>query len=349
MVAPSVELLDEDLEEIIYVRRQLLKRGLALVSLVVLACLCAIATFGKFLAPYDPQRRDAKSAFVLPQQIRFRDENGLHWPPFVYGVNSRKDPETLWPSYVVDPESTFAIRLFVHGDPYKMWGLVETDVHLIGTTEQAGPMYLLGTDRLGRDVLSRLIAGGRTSLSIGLVSALSGLVLGIALDDTPSAPVQWILGFVHRIPKIPMCMALSAALPLYWPPARVYVGLAIILSLAGWTRHARLMGARSAGGTRILFWALSPRPARNRVAALILSVPSVVLAETALSFLGLGLRPPTISWGVLLQAAQSVRVAVMEPWVLTPGIAAAVASMAFYFLGDWLRDLADPGIREIDP
>jgi len=344
------------------------KHKMAIVGGCVLIVFYVLAIFCEFFAPYDPLKFDPKLIFMPPQTIRFRDDNGLHWPPFVYGIEQQIDPVSFRRTYVLDPEKKYAVKLFARGDPYKMWGMLGGDIHLIGTEGNAGPLHLLGTDRMGRDILSRLITGARISLSIGLVGVFVSLILGILIGGFSGyyggvfdTVAQRLIEFLRSVPRIPLWMALSAAVPPFWSPIKVYFGITIVLSVIGWTGMARVvrskflalreedfvMAARLAGSGefRIVTRHMVPSFLSHIIASVTLSIPGMILGETSLSFLGVGLRPPVVSWGVMLKEAQELSAVALSPWLLIPGVAIVLAVLCFNFLGDGLRDAADPYAR----
>jgi peptide/nickel transport system permease protein len=290
----------------------------------------------------------------------------------VNGYKVEVDPVALRRTFVIDPEQKIPVGFFVHGAPYRMLGFIESDIHVIGPIEYSGdpnritiPMYLLGADRIGRDVLSRIIYGTRISMTIGLVGVALSFLLGITLGGLSGFYGGWVDNLIQRliellrsIPTIPLWMGLAAALPSSWSSLQVFFGITILLSLIGWTDLARvvrgrflslrtedfIMSARLDGNSkaRIIRVHMLPSFASHIIASITLAIPAMILAETALSFLGLGLRPPIVSWGVLLQETQNIRSVSTAPWLLLPGVAVIIAVLALNFLGDGLRDAADP-------
>ena len=344
------------------------RHRMALLSGVVLILLYLVALTWEFLAPYDPLRHDVQSAYAPPQRLRFFDEEGFHFQPFVYGLEGERDPETFRKIYEVDKSSKHPIKFMVKGDPYRFWGFIESDLHLFGLEDSEDEVFLLGADRLGRDVLSRLLAATRISASIGLVGVIVSFVLGVMFGGisgyyggTADIVIQRVIEFIRAMPSIPLWLALSAAIPKDWPVTRVYFAITIILSLIGWTGLARVVrgrflslreedfvqAARFAGASegRIIVRHMTPSFMSHIIASLTLAVPSMILSETSLSFLGLGMRPPALSWGVLLREAQNLQAVALAPWLLAPGLLVVIAVLAFNFVGDGLRDAADPYAR----
>lgn len=344
------------------------KHKLALISGVVLLLAYLVVIFAEFVAPYDPHMNRLGYMLAPPQKLHFVDEAGrFHLVPFTYALTMERDMETLVRSYVEDTSQRYPLRLFVKGEPYELWGLFPSELHLFGTTP-GGTMFLLGTDGQGRDMVSRIIHGARISMSVGLVGIFISFMLGITLGGfsgyyggTFDLLLQRTIEFIRSVPRLPLWIALSAALPPQWSMIRVYFGIVVILSLLGWTGLARVvrskflslreedfvMAARLGGATegRIVFRHMVPSFSSHLIASLTLQVPGMILGETSLSFIGLGLQPPALSWGVLLKDAQTIRVLSQAPWLLIPGIPVVLAVLAFSFLGDGLRDAADPYSR----
>jgi peptide/nickel transport system permease protein len=373
------ELLDDVIqeEEAIYVASyfqlmwwRFLKHKMALISAVVLIFLYLVAAFAEAVAPYLPDNTFVQYKLAPPTRIHIFDSEGRLQRPFVYKTIRERDPETLRSTYTEDTATIYPIRFIVQGPEYKLWGRFTTDKHLFGIDaprEEQG-IFLLGADRLGRDLFSRLCYGARISLTIGLVSVVLSLVVGIFLGGisgyyggTIDNAVQRLIEFIRSIPEIPLIMALAAALPADLPVVQLYFGVTIVLAVVGWTGLARVvrgrflslreedfvLAARLSGSKemRIILRHMVPSFLSHIIASLTLSIPGIILAETGLSFLGLGLRAPAISWGVLLQEAQNVRSVALAPWVLTPALAVIFTVLSFNFLGDGIRDAADPYSR----
>ncbi len=349
--------------------RKFIRNRAALFGGIVILLFYLMALFASFLAPYTLTTRFRDRVYVPPQAIHFFD-NG-EFAPFVYGVQTGMNMETLERISEIDPTIKYPVEFWSRGEPYTFLGIFETDRHLFGVAtdvDERAAINLLGTDRQGRDMLTRIIIGSQVSLTIGLVGVALSLSLGTVLGVVSGFFGGWIDDLIQRtielvrsFPSIPLWMALSAAIPAAWPPMQVYFAVTIILSLIGWTwlarqlrgqvltlrnqdfvLAARLMGA---GNGRIIFRHLVPASIGHIIVVATLAMPGMILAETALSFLGLGLQPPITSWGVLLKEVQNLESIAIYPWVFSPVIFIVVAILAFNFLGDGLRDAADPYTR----
>ena len=344
------------------IRWKFMRHRVALICLIVLIIFYLWAIFAEFFTPYAAGSYDVDYVLAPPQRIHFWDQGELQ-RPFVYGMTSELNPSTFRTTYTVDETQKYPIQFFVQGEPYKLWGLFEGDRHLYGV--EGSKVFLFGADDRGRDVLSRVIHGSRISLSIGLVgiaiSALIGIIAGGVsgyFGGITDVIIQRVIEFIRSIPTLPLWMALSVALPPTWTVVQAYFGIVMILSLVGWTGLARVvrgkflslreedfvMAAKLNGATEstIIFKHLLPLFSSHIIASLTLSVPGMILGETALSFIGLGLQPPAVSWGVLLKDSQQIRVLAEAPWLLIPGIFVIVAILCFNFVGDGVRDAADP-------
>jgi len=344
--------------------RRFSKHFLAVASLWFLILLALCAIFAEQVAPYSPTGVQRLRTLAPPTPIHFFHQ-GQFVGPFVYGIARERDAETARVTYETDTDTVLPVQFWYSGDEYTFFGLFKTDIHLFGVDDRRQQINLLGTDDLGRDVFSRLVHGARVTLSAGLVGVVFAFVLGLTLGSISGyfggwidSSIQRLMEFIRSIPTIPLWMGLAAALPIAWDPLFVYVLITLILALIGWTHLARVvrgqffairnedyvMAARLAGATeyRIITRHMLPSMTSYIIAALTLAVPEMILGETALSFLGLGLRPPVVSWGVLLQDAQNLRSISLAPWLLSPGVAVVLTVLAFNFLGDGLRDAADP-------
>lgn len=343
-------------------RRKFRRHRLARISLAILTLFYLMAAFAPFIAPQDPLQTDRNLTGAPPMLIRIFEDGQLQ-RPFVYAYKRTFDMATMRPGYAVDPSRKLPIALWVKGHPYELFGLIPAETHLFGVDD--GKVYLLGGDRLGRDLFARVLHGTQISLTIGLIGVMLTFVIGLfmggisgLMGGVVDLAVQRLIEVLRCFPTIPLWMALAAALPRSWTQVQVFFGITVILSLVGWTDLARVVrgkflslrnedyvtAARQAGAgpTWIIRKHLLPAFSSHIIASLTLSIPAMILAETALSFLGLGLQQPLISWGVLLQEAQNVRSVAVMPWVLSPVLFVVTAVLAFNFVGDGLRDAADP-------
>jgi peptide/nickel transport system permease protein len=345
------------------------KHKLALASGVLVILIYTVALLSDFLAPYASVSYIAECKNMPPQRLRFfrTGEGGKKiLEPFVYGYSMKINPLSLKREFVEDTANIIPVRFFAQGEPYKFWGLFNARRHFITPVDYKMSMYLFGGDSMGRDLLSRVIHGTRISMSIGLIGVIISLFLGILLGGVSGyygGPIdnliQRLTEFLRSIPTIPLWMGLAAAIPLSWPPLRVYFTITLILSLIQWTGLARVVRGKffalktedfvtaarldGCGEIRIIMHHMVPSFISHIIASVTLSIPGMILSETSLSFLGIGLRPPVVSWGVLLQEAQNIRSIAACPWLLFfPGVSVVIAVLALNFLGDGLRDAADP-------
>ena len=341
------------------------KHRLALVAGGVIIAFYVVVLLAPFFAYADPEASQAQRSLIAPQPIHWFDEG--RFSPHIYGLTGQRDRQTFQRVYTPDPTRKLPIALLAEGFEYKLFGLIPTNRHLIGLEGARAEegLFLLGTDTQGRDVWSRIVYGTQISLTIGLVSVGLSLFLGVLLGGLSGYYGGWIDTLIQRIievlrsiPTIPLWMGLAAAMPRDWDINRVYFAITLIISLIGWTELARVVrgrflslreedfvtAARLAGcrEMRIIFRHMVPSFLSHIIAATTLALPAMIISETALSFLGLGLRPPAISWGVLLQEAQNVQAVAITPWLLLPAVPVIIAVLAFNFLGDGLRDAADP-------
>ncbi|MEO1989898.1 MAG: ABC transporter permease [Martelella sp.] len=345
------------------------KDRLAIIAGIVILSLYLIGIFAEFLAPNLAQAARPQYSYAPPQTISFfvEDENGeSEFLPHVKGYSVTVDQASLRRSFVVDDSKVVPIGFFVRGPEYKMWGLFPSDLHLVGPLKANDPFYLLGADKLGRDLFSRVIYGTRVSMSIGLIGVCISLILGVVMGALSGYYGGWVDLLIQRIieiisamPTIPLWLGLAAAIPVSLAPLKVYFLITLIVSLLGWTSLARevrgrffalrgddfVTAARLDGSNerRIIFRHILPSLTSHILAVVTLALPTMIVAETALSFLGVGLKPPVVSWGVLLQDAQNIRTISTAPWLLIwPAGAVVIAVLSFNFLGDGLRDAADP-------
>jgi peptide/nickel transport system permease protein len=344
------------------------RHRLAMAGLVVTVILYVIAIVPGFFAVNDPSQQNTRSAFHPPQALHFLDtaEDGS-WAirPYIHPYVLTRNPQTLAAVYKVDDKRKVYLKMFGEGYEYSVLGLFNTNIHLFASTQAQQPLFFFGADRLGRCVFSRIMVGTQISLSVGLVGVILALSIGIVLGGISGYyggridfVIQRVIELVLSLPTIPIWLAASAAVPQNWPATLNYFMITLILSLTGWAQLARVVRGRflslrteefvtaarldGASEGRIIFRHMLPSFSSHIIASVSLAIPAMILAETSLSFLGLGLQPPTISWGVLLREAQNIRSIATAPWLFLPGAAVVLAVIALNFLGDGLRDASDP-------
>ena len=343
------------------------KHKMAVVSALIVLFFYLVALLAPFLAYSNPEKTEAYRALIAPQSIHWFLDGKLK--PHVYALEGQRDPKTFKRVYTPNPDEKIPIKFLAHGFDYSFLGLFKTDIHLIGIDREGrsaeDSLFVLGTDDLGRDLWSRLMFATRISMTIGLVGVTLSLILGIVFGGISGyfgggidTLIQRVIEVLRSIPTIPLWLGLAAALPRDWSVLQIYFAITIIISLLNWTQLARVVRGRflalreeefvlaaeiiGCSRARIIFRHMLPSFISHIIATTTLAIPAMIIAETSLSFLGLGLRPPAISWGVLLQKAQNVQAITLTPWLLIPAIPVIVVIIAFNFFGDGLRDAADP-------
>ncbi|MBN1436590.1 MAG: ABC transporter permease [Sedimentisphaerales bacterium] len=373
---PSTEILSQWQ----LIARRFAKHRLAVASMFFLTVLYILAIFAEFFAPHSSQWQQLEYAYCPPQPIHFSLEHGF----YICAMERHVDPVTFRRTFTEDRRRVIELDFFAHGESYKLWGLIPMDRHFLGVDRNAlaasgraelasendpgrSPLtfYILGADKYGRDILSRIIYGARVSLSVGVIAIVVTFILGVTIGGisgyvggTVDTVIQRMVEVIGAIPKLPLWLALGAVMPGDWSPLRVYFAITIVLSLLGWTRLARVVRGKllslreedyataarllGAGHGRIIFRHLLPGFTSHIIVSLTMSVPWMILGETSLSFLGLGLRPPVVSWGVMLQACMNMTTVANYPWLMAPVLFIIFTVLSFNFLGDGLRDAADP-------
>ncbi|MEF2071133.1 ABC transporter permease [Consotaella aegiceratis] len=348
--------------------RRFKRHKLGVVGGIVTMMIYVVALFVEFIAPYNPEDFSPRALFSPPQAIRLLEstpEGGRRLRLHALASKSTVDYTTGQRTYVPDPDHVVELGFFVKGDPYRMWGFVPWDRHLFGPVDPHERVYFLGTDRLGRDMLSRTIYATRISMTIGLIGVGLSLVLGLIIGGASGyfggwidVVIQRVIEFLQSLPSIPLWIGLAAAIPPTVPPVETYFLITVILSILGWTGLGRVVRGRFMAlkaedfvvaaqldccpPSRIIWRHMIPNFLSHIIAVVTLAIPGMIIAETSLSYLGIGLRQPVVSWGVLLQEAQNLRSISAAPWLFVPGVAVVVSVLALNFLGDGLRDAGDP-------
>jgi peptide/nickel transport system permease protein len=339
------------------------KDKLAVVGAIVVFVFYTTALFAEFFAPKTPESFNPQYTYAPPQPVYFFLDG--QWNPFVYGLKFERDPVSLKKTWTIDYETRIPWGFFVKGEPYEWFGIIEGDLHFLGPKDPEAPFYLVGADKSGRDQLSRVIYAARVSLTVGLVGVFLSMIIGISmggisglLGGPVDVVIQRMIEIINSVPSLPIMMALAAVVPPGTPPVQVYIIITIILALLGWTGMARvvrgkflalreedfILAARldGAGRQRLIGRHMVPSFLSHLIASVTIAIPFMILSETGLSFLGIGLRPPVVSWGVMLREAQQIATVVNYPWLLLPAVAVVLFVLAMNFMGNGLRDAADP-------
>lgn len=345
--------------------RRFKKNRLGMVGAVIVIALTLISLFAPFFSPYDHNTTDNNKAYRSYQKINFIDQEGnFHLRPFVYSMTQEFDDQTWERVYVPDTSQKYFINFFHRSWEYELFGLIESDLHFFGVDAPA-ELHLFGTDELGRDLLSRIIFGGRVSIAIGILGSMITAIIGSLVGGISGyfagivdSILQRIIEMIRMFPTLPLMMGLSAAIPVTWSPVIILIAVMFIMIMVRWTDMARQIrgkvlsyrkqefveAAKAAGGGD--FYIITNHILTNCMSHIIvvttLAIPQLILAESSLSFLGLGIQPPMVSWGVLLSKATNLQTIGQYPWIMTPGVVILITILAFNFLGDGLRDAADP-------
>ncbi len=343
--------------------RRFLRNRAGVAGGIVILFIAFCVFFAEFLSPHHVSTRYNEYTHMPPQRVHIFSEDGIHFP-FVYAIHGYIDPDTGLRKYVEDRSTRHTIRFFTRGDRYSFYGLFESDIRFMGAG-QGNPFFLLGTDRFGRDLFSRILVGGRVSFTVGLLAVFLSLTLGTMMGMISGYYggvidnfVQRTIEVIYSFPSIPILMALSALLPPQWPGYLTFMGIVTVLALVGWGGLAReirgktlairdsdfVLAARVSGSKdgRIIFRHVLPAMSSHVIVITTLAIPTFILSESTLSFLGLGIKPPMTSWGLLLSDAMNIYVLALYPWLLFPGLCILVTVLAFNFLGDGIRDATAP-------
>ncbi len=339
------------------------KDKLAIVGSIIVIIFYTMAAFAEFFAPKSPEFFDPQYVYAPPQPLYLFLDGQFN--PFVYGLKFERDPVSLKKTWTIDRNNRIPVGLFVEAEPYRLLGLVPWDVHLFGPKDPKQPFYLIGADKSGRDMLSRIIHAARISLTVGLVGVFLSLVIGVTIGGISGllggfvdVVIQRIIEIVNSVPSLPIMMALAAVVPPGTPPVQVYMIVTLILAMLSWTGMARVVRGRflalreedfilaarldGANRSRLIFRHMVPSFLSHIIASITISIPYMILSETSLSFLGIGLRPPVVSWGVMLRDAQQIAAVANYPWLLFPAVAVVIFVLSMNFTGNGLRDAADP-------
>jgi peptide/nickel transport system permease protein len=346
--------------------RRFRKSRVGMVGGVILIVMYAVALFAGFVSPYNITEQHFEYPYQPPQRLHLVHDGQLRWP-FVYPMKIERDPVTFVRSYTEDDTNPQPLRLFHRGEEYNLFGLIKTNIHLYGVSE--GFFFPLGTDKFGRCLLSRMLVGSQVSLTVGIIGILISFTIGIVMGGLSGYYGGWVDTLIQRIievllsfPRLPILLALAYVIPPSWPSSTVYLGIVAVLALIGWAGLARVVrgqvlaareidyvqAARALGASdlRIILRHVMPNLTSYLIVTASLALPGYILGESALSFLGVGVKEPMTSWGLLLSEARDFTALNLYPWLLWPGAMIILSVLAFNFVGDALRDAADVTSRQ---